>query len=74
MAAVQDVKAIVENLKADNRPEATENEVTFEAQSNQQLMALNEIAAEVARQFDVLVADGVSGVDSHGGRIHYPKK
>ena len=30
MAAVQDVKAIVENLKADNRPEATENEVTFE--------------------------------------------
>jgi lysophospholipase L1-like esterase len=35
-----------------------EDQVTFEAQSNEALMALNATATAVARQFDVVVADG----------------
>ena len=35
-----------------------EDEVTFEAQSNEALIALNEIAVGVARDFNVLIADG----------------
>lgn len=39
MDSVQDVKEVVERLKADDRPEATENEVTFESWGTTQMLS-----------------------------------